>query len=274
MSQKLFAAAFLISSYPVWARQITVTNSCQYTIWPAMFTGGTEKPSVPTGWEAPAGNTTTFAVPDNWVSGRIWGRTDCDFSKPNVSSCATGACNGGLLCAAVGGTGIPPVTVAEWTLGNATDGSPDNYDVSLVDGFNIPMSVVPTGGCTVASCTANLNTNCPAPLQLQGSGGVVGCKSACAAGLDNDSAGSPNCCTGSHDVPSTCPPSGVQYYSYFKDPCPDSYAYAYDESSKTALWTCPTNVTADYTVTFCPSNSTSSPLNSTSSSPLNSTSTP
>lgn len=27
---------------------------------------------------------------------------------------------------------------------------------------------------------------------------------------------------------------------------------AYDESSGTALWTCPTNLKADYTVTFCP----------------------
>jgi hypothetical protein len=53
------------------------------------------------------------------------------------------------------------VTVAEWTLGK--NGSPDYYDVSLVDGFNIPMSVVPTAGCHEASCTVDLNPGCPAP---------------------------------------------------------------------------------------------------------------
>ncbi|KAJ7782572.1 thaumatin [Mycena maculata] len=255
MSQKLLAVAFLLSAYTVSARQMTVTNSCSYTVWPAIFTGGTDKPSQPTGcvpWEAAAGSTTSFTVPDDWVSGRIWGRTDCDFTKPDVSSCSTGSCNGGLLCAAVGGTGIPPVTVAEWTLG--ANGQPDNYDVSLVDGFNIPMSVVPTAGCPTAACTADLNTNCkpPGARRLQGPGGIVGCKSACAASVDNTPADSPNCCTGSHNVPATCPPSGVQYYSYFKQPCPDSYAYAYDESSGTALWTCAANLAADYTVTFCP----------------------
>jgi hypothetical protein len=35
-------------------------------------------------------------------------------------------------------------------------------------------------------------------------------------------------------------------------PCPNSYAYAYDESSKTALWTCDSKLSADYVVTFCP----------------------
>ncbi|KAF5385532.1 hypothetical protein D9757_006730 [Collybiopsis confluens] len=40
-----------------------------------------------------------------------------------------------------------------------------------------------------------------------------------------------------------CPPT--------ESNCPDSYAYAFDESSGTALWTC-SNIAADYTVTFCP----------------------
>ena len=34
--------------------------------------------------------------------------------------------------------------------------------------------------------------------------------------------------------------------------CPNSYAYAYDESSGTALWECNSSLEADYTVTFCP----------------------
>lgn len=40
-----------------------------------------------------------FFVPDNWKSGRIWGRQNCDFStNPGPNSCITGGCNGGLLC--------------------------------------------------------------------------------------------------------------------------------------------------------------------------------
>ena len=32
--------------------------------------------------------------------------------------------------------------------------------------------------------------------------------------------------------------------------CPNSYAFAYDEPSGTALWTCAAGT--DYTITFCP----------------------
>ena len=99
----------------------------------------------------------------------------------------------------------------------------------------------------------------------------VGCKSACEANLDGNQADSPNCCSGSHNTAATCPPSGVAYYSYFskcsagspsdtqllttgpaEGNCPNSYAYAYDESSGTALFTCASSLKADYTITFCP----------------------
>ncbi|EEC00002.1 hypothetical protein MPER_00163, partial [Moniliophthora perniciosa FA553] len=62
---------------------------------------------------------------------------------------------------------------------------------------------------------------------------------------------SPSCCTGSHDKPETCPPSGVPHYHYFKDKCPKAYAYAYDEPSGSLLH-CPDGKKADYTLTFCP----------------------
>jgi hypothetical protein len=34
--------------------------------------------------------------------------------------------------------------------------------------------------------------------------------------------------------------------------CPNAYAYAYDESSNTALWTCDSGLAADFALTFCP----------------------
>lgn len=141
---------------------------------------------------------------------------------------------------------------SEFTLG-ASDGL-DYYDVSLVDGYNLPVSITNTAGCGEADCGVDLGPDCPAALQgpYDSTGFPVGCKSACEANLDGDQANSPNCCSGQYDTAATCPPSGVAYYSYFKDNCPNSYVYAYDESSGTALWTCPSSSNADYTVTFCP----------------------
>ncbi|QRV88250.1 pathogenesis-related protein PR5K (thaumatin family) [Ceratobasidium sp. AG-Ba] len=233
------ALAFATS---VAARTFTVRNSCPFTVWPAVFTDlnvGTAVPDVETGWEAAAGTERSFNVPDNWTAGRIWGRRDCDFStEPGPNSCKTGGCNGGLLCDARSGTGVPPTSVAEWTL-NASDGL-DWYDVSLVDGYDLPIRISNTVGCEIAECAVDLNPGCPAELKgpTNDSGFVLGCQSACAANLDGNQADSANCCSGSHNLPETCPPSGVQFYSYFKSDCPRSYVYAYDESSGTALWTC------------------------------------
>ncbi|KAG6889589.1 hypothetical protein C0995_016397 [Termitomyces sp. Mi166 len=84
-------------------------------------------PSQATGWEAPAWNAVSFSVPDNWKAGRIWARRNCDFSvNPGPNSCLDGGCNGGLLCDPHTGTGVPPATVAEFTLQG--DGNMDFYD--------------------------------------------------------------------------------------------------------------------------------------------------
>ncbi|KAF8878087.1 thaumatin [Infundibulicybe gibba] len=116
------------------------------------------------------------------------------------------------------------------------------------------MRISNNQGCPVAECAVDLGPNCPAPLKgpYDSTGFPVGCKSACLANLDGNQGNSGNCCSGSHNTPATCPPSGVSYYSYFKNSCPRSYVYAYDESSGTALFTCPSSLRADYTLTFCP----------------------
>ncbi|GAA6013277.1 hypothetical protein JCM10207_000840 [Rhodosporidiobolus poonsookiae] len=231
-------------------RTFTVRNKCSYTIWPAIFTSGGTAPDHATGWEAASGSSVSFTVAENW-NGRIWGRTDCYFDGSGLpTTCSTGGCNGGLECDKSTGTGVPPASLGEWNLNDASDW----YDVSLVDGFNLPMSITNNAGCAEPSCSANINADCPAELSLDNSDGdVVGCLTACGANLDGNAADSANCCSGSHDTPKTCPPEGVQYYSTFKEACPDAYAYAYDESSGSALFTCDHSLSADYTVTFCPS---------------------
>ncbi|KAL5520920.1 hypothetical protein ACEPAF_2923 [Sanghuangporus sanghuang] len=250
------STAILAVAIGVSARTFTVVNNCAFTIWPAIFTDlnvGTAVPDQPTGWEQAASQSVSFTVPDDWKAGRIWGRRDCDFSvDPGPNSCVVGGCNGGLECDANTGTGVPPASVAEWTL--SADGNQDWYDVSLVDGYDLPMSITNNVGCSVADCSADLNPDCPAELigPYNDDGEPVGCKSACYANLDGNQANSPNCCSGQYSTPETCPSSGVQYYDYFKSRCPNSYVYAYDESSGTALWTCDSGLSADYTLTFCP----------------------
>ncbi|KAJ7851978.1 thaumatin-like protein [Mycena leptocephala] len=243
--------AFAVSV--VWARTFIVKNSCSYTVWPAIFTDlnvGSARPNHPTGWKALPGSSVTFNVPDNWTAGRIWARTKCDFSISGPSSCVTGGCNGGLLCDPHTGTGVPPATVAEFTLSGG--GTTDNYDVSLVDGFNVPTVITNNAKCHTAGCPANLNPNCPAKLRVHDkSGKIAGCLSSCKANLDGNPTNSANCCSGSHDIPATCPNSGVAFYHYFKDACPNSYAYPYGESSGTALWYCASSRDADYTIKFC-----------------------
>ncbi|KAH9927967.1 thaumatin-like protein [Epithele typhae] len=251
-----FALVALAIAAGASARTFTVYNNCPFTIWPGMFTDlnvAQNVPSQPNGWEQAAFQAVSFSVPNNWKAGRIWGRRNCNFAtNPGPNSCLDGGCNGGLVCDSRTGTGVPPATVAEFTLQGA--GNQDFYDVSLVDGYNLPMSITNNKGCHIANCPVDLGPNCPSQLKgpFDSTGFPVGCKSACVAHLASDPNNDPNCCTGSHNTQGTCPSSGVQFYSYFKSNCPNSYAYAFDEPSGTALWTCNSALNADYTITFCP----------------------
>ncbi|KAH9902829.1 Osmotin thaumatin-like protein [Cubamyces lactineus] len=248
---------FSLASTVAATRTFRVFNKCGYTIW-YIFTDlnvGSAVPNQLRGhvpWEQPASNVTTFEVPDNWVSGRIWARHGCDFTNGGTGpeTCLTGGCNGGLECDPHTGTGVPPATLAEFTLG--INGAADSYDVSVVDGHNIPMRIDNNKNCPVADCAVDLVATCPGPLAspMDANNKAVGCKTACSAGLSGY--GNPDCCSGNFSTPATCPSSGVQYYSYFKGKCPNAYAYAFDESSGTALWSCDSSLKADYTITFCP----------------------
>ena len=53
--------------------------------------------------------------------------------------------------------------------------------------------------------------------------------------------------------PSILPPC-LTHAPITEDSCTDSYVFAYDEPSGTALWHCPIAEATDYTITFCPTN--------------------
>ncbi|KAK6115556.1 hypothetical protein DH2020_007825 [Rehmannia glutinosa] len=216
------------------ARVFTIANYCRETIWPAVtpgenFGGG--------GFVLRPGQTIEFTAPVGW-SGRIWGRTGCNFDRNGNGSCQTGYCGSALKC---GASGKPPATLAEFTLASL-----DFYDVSLVDGYNLPLTVTPINGrgnCSVAGCNSDLRLNCPKELAVRGGGGgrTVGCRSACDV-FDTDE----YCCRGVYGNPVTCQPT---YYSkLFKQACPTAYSYAYDDP--TSIFTCSGT---DYVVSFCSS---------------------
>ncbi|GAV71819.1 Thaumatin domain-containing protein [Cephalotus follicularis] len=210
----------------------TFVNKCDYTVWPGIL--GTPKLES-TGFELTRGGSRPFQAPTGW-SGRFWARTGCSFDDSGRGSCATGDCGSNQVeCNGAGAE--PPATLAEFTLGS---GSQDFYDVSLVDGYNLPMIVEVSGGsgtCASTGCITDMNRKCPAELKVDGGSA---CKSACEA------FGTPEyCCSGAYNTPSTCKPS--MYSQMFKSACPRSYSYAYDDATST--FTC---TAADYTITFCP----------------------
>ncbi|WRX10061.1 Thaumatin family - like 3, partial [Theobroma cacao] len=51
---------------------------------------------------------------------------------------------------------------------HSSNGGQDFSDVSLVDDFNLPVSITPQGSsgltCTTTSCVANVNSVCPSEL--------------------------------------------------------------------------------------------------------------
>ena len=115
---------------------------------------------------------TVTLIEANW-NGRFWARTGCD---ANVANCATGDCGGGLHCAGRGGR--PPASLAEMNMQGA--GDMVFYDVSLVDGYNVPMSFGPLGAasnttyeCGTPTCVHDLLPDCPGPLQLKVSHSLI-----------------------------------------------------------------------------------------------------
>ncbi|XP_058098890.1 pathogenesis-related thaumatin-like protein 3.5 isoform X2 [Magnolia sinica] len=225
----------------VLSASFTLNNNCAYTVWPGVLSNGGSTPLSQTGFALQKGESKTLSAPTTW-SGRFWARTHCTVEPSGKFSCGTGDCGSGKLeCA---GGAAPPATLAEFTL-NGSSGL-DFYDVSLVDGYNLPVLVVPQGGtgsCRTTGCVVELNGPCPSELRVLGPGGngSVACRSACEA------FGTPQyCCREEYGNPNTCKPSS--YSLFFKQACPRAYSYAYDD--RTSTFTC---ASADYVITFCPS---------------------
>jgi Thaumatin family len=228
---------------PAGSRVVTFVNRVAQTIWVAASPDAAH-PLAATGWVLPAGQSVSIVVPDHY-NGRFWGRTGCVFSGGR-GHCQTGDCDGLFQCT---GYGSIPATLAEYNL-NAWEGL-DFYDVSMVDGSNLPMYInitkggtpdkVSPAGCVAAGCTTAVA--CPAALQVKAAGTVVACESACAR-FNTDQ----YCCRGAWASRAACNPAQwpVDYAAVFKKAEP--YAYSYSDDDATSTYTCTGE--CDYRITF------------------------
>lgn len=202
------------------AANFNIINNCPYTVWAAALPGG--------GVRLDQGQTWTINyLPAGGTTGRIWARTGCRFDETGRGNCETGGCGGVLECE---DSGQPPNTLAEFSQNQQNN--TDFFDISLVDGFNVPMEFSSTStGCTrVIGCTADINGQCPQELRAPG-----GCKNACTVFNTSE-----YCCNSRN-----CGPTN--YSRFFKDRCPDAYSYPKDDAS--SVFTCPSGT--NYRVVFC-----------------------
>jgi hypothetical protein len=208
-------------------RTMSITNQCTQTVWLAALPAST----LPDGGPVEMAPGTAYAVglANGW-SGRFWGRAGCTTSAGGKLTCQT--------------DGFPS-SLAELTLTKTPDAGLDFYDVSLVDGFNLPIEIIAVGhtpdpahpySCGDPTCAMNLDTTCPAPLQdKNGQGDVVACANDECKVLGGNDAQSPDCI-----YPN-------DYTRFFKTACPTAYSYPYDDPTST--FTCKG---LDYAIVFCP----------------------
>lgn len=110
----------------------------------------------------------------------------------------------------------------------------DFYDVSLADGYNLPITFGPANetkvDCDIAGCVSDLNEICPPELSaVNDIGDTIGCSRICG------------------ENPDECEDS--EYLGIFRLACPHAYAHTYDDAGN--IMTCDSGLKADLEVIFC-----------------------
>jgi hypothetical protein len=213
-------------------RTVTFVNNTDATIWVAATPGAL---SGATGWKLTADTSLSIRVSDHY-NARIWGRTGCHFGAGGRGHCQTGDCDGRFQCS---GWGQSPATLAEFDMDSYDH--LDFYDVSMVDGSNLPMYINTVGGttkdkvnsrgCEVGrGCTTTVK--CPGPLQVRSDRKLIACISPCARFGTNR-----YCCRG--QFAKGCSPARtwpIDYAKVFKRAEP--YAYSWSGDDPTSVFTC------------------------------------
>lgn len=235
----VLVAVLLLGSGILFAEStnLTIVNNCKETIWPGIAPNNNvpdNSSNIGGGFTLKPGQSAVFSAPPGW-NGRIWGRTGCGFDKNGNGTCQTGDCGGTIKCSS---PGQPPASIAQFAFGQT-----DFYDVSLVEGFNLPIVIKPLSGkgnCSSAGCDSDLKTNCPKELVVNPKGTTIACNSACNVYNTDE-----YCCRSAFSTALTCMPTN--YSKIFKAACPAASSFPFDSE---AMTTCSAT---DYTVSFCSS---------------------
>ncbi|KAK7262439.1 hypothetical protein RJT34_30012 [Clitoria ternatea] len=223
-----FLILFTFFSTHTHALFLTLVNNCNYTVWPAIQPNAGQPVLAGGGLILHPLTHQSIPFPDTHWSGRVWARTGCSTAGPNHLSCATGDCGGRLQCNGAGGSA--PATLAQFDVHHGGGNDFSSYGVSLVDGFNVPLTVTPHEGkgvCPVVGCRSDLVATCPPTLQHRvpaGHGPVVACKSGCEAFHTDEL-----CCRNHYNSPQMC--KGSVYSTFFKHACPSTFTFAHDTPS-------------------------------------------
>ncbi|KAI9268885.1 thaumatin, partial [Phascolomyces articulosus] len=208
-------------------KQITIKNNCKDSIGVGVLTNGKSQSGPEQSFDLSPGSSQTITKSNQW-GGRVWGRHGCE--GKSSGDCGTP------------GTGNP-ASLAEFFFKGS--GDHDYYDISLVDGYNLPMTIKPKDGgssggkykCGAPSCDV---PECPKEYAIVDSNGkVTGCQSSCSKTNSDE-----NCCKGDHDDPKVCKPD--KQSESVKKACPDAYSFAYDD--QTSTFNCQVD---SYEVSFC-----------------------
>lgn len=195
-------------------KQIHISNNCKDTVTVGVLTNGKSASSPEQSFDLTPGSSQTISKSEKW-GGRVWGRHDCSG-------------NGNKGCGVPGANN--PASLAEFFFKGMA--GKDFYDISLVDGYNLPMSINPEKGsssngkysCGSPSCKV---PQCPSDYAIKdSSGNVVGCQTTCSKDNTDES-----CCRGAHDDPNKCKPDS--HSENLKKACPDAYSFAYDDQTST-----------------------------------------
>lgn len=134
----------------------------------------------------------------------------------------------------------------------------DYYEISLVNGYNVPIKVTPKDGtfqkiptfpyynCEKLECTGDILVSCPDELSVTSNDTKIACKSSCSQYKDDK-----HCCKQNYGTLSACEPKQWTTNSaeIFKSSCPKAITYNYDNELTNFL--CIGNPITGYEVAFC-----------------------
>jgi hypothetical protein len=248
------ATLLVVCAMTASALELTVTNKCAFTVWLAT-TPNFQIPPLPDGEvRLDTGNRYVYSIANAGWAGRFWPKYGCDDAGTNClfgqssAPCPSDGCQ-------------PPAdTKIEFNFPPQPPTSDSWYDISLVDGYSLPMEIIPRGinqgSCIATNCAMSLD-DCPqdettglGDLRVIKNGQTVACLAPCKKwnypppyGFGFSETVDPGvmfCCPTPPVSPLECrtgPVIATKYVNLIHASCPTAYSYAYDDEG--GLHNCP-----------------------------------